>query len=65
MHDRPSTCALPQDLLKFFKLLVIQESYLKVFILSLACGVTNSLLDLIKLIENIAFIIICPAECAQ
>ena len=27
MHDRFSTCALPQDLLKFIKLLVIQESY--------------------------------------
>ena len=31
----------------------------------LACGIMNSLLALIRLIENNAFIIICLEECAQ
>ena len=67
MHDRSSTCALPQDLLKFFKLLIIQESYfdsIQLFILLLAWVIALSVSAQIGLIENNAFIIICLQECA-
>ena len=50
MHDRSSIlCALPQDLLKFFESLVMQERFSdKVYIISHALVITNSALALIQ-----------------